>query len=462
MKKSLIRSVAATTALAAGLVGALAMSPSANAGEASSSARSAPVHTNFAFRGDVFGSRLLVEGVEVINARDAYAQQRCTTVLGGEPVIADSQASVPDNPLINVAATTSRTQTYRDTVTHRLGIRGTSTISDIHIGGEVGGVQTPTISINGLRAVSNAFFDKDTGRFGHLESFDFSSMTIEYAGTPAEGTPLADLLDILNQTTGDVPGQVFDLLQQLNVPIEIPGLGSIALGAAHGTRDANSATSEAYALNIRVNADGKDSELRLGRARTRISRPVPAGVFHSTAMGLDMFAADKAIHVGNIGRRSIPCEGTGGEVVVQKIASASVLAGAVVNLTGVRYAFMGEQFRNGAANGMVSSSLAKLEIPAVNLEIRGITSKVVMHKGPDSNRVRRTISTGVQQILVNGASLPIPRPGHPLAFDGGVIETRIIPNSTFYGAEVHAVRVTLLDFDAVLDLGWAAGHIMPK
>lgn len=461
MNKSLNRVMAATTALAAGLVGTLVMSPSATAEQASGSARSTPVHTNFGFKGDVYGSKLLVDGVEVRTVKDAYAQQRCTTIAGADPVIKNSAASVPDNPLISVAATSSTAQTYRDTVAHRLGIRGVSTISDIHIGGEVGGVQTPTISINGLRSMSNAFFDKDTHKFGHQESFDFSSMTIEYAGTPVEGTPLADLLDILNQTSGDIPGQVFDLLEQLNVPIEIPGLGSISLGAAKGSTGDHFAVSEAYALRILVNADGHDSVLQLGRARTRVGSPVPAGVFHSTAMGLDMLMANKTVHLGNIGQRSIPCEGTGGEVVVQKIASASVLRGAAVNLTGIRYAFMGQQFRNGAANGMVASSLAKLEIPAVNLEIRGISAKVVMRKGPDSNQVRKTISTGVQQILVNGASLPIPRPGHPLEFDGGVIESRIIPNSTSYGAEVHAVRVTLLDFDAVLDLGWAAGHILP-
>ncbi|GAB3764617.1 hypothetical protein GCM10027600_12140 [Nocardioides ginsengisegetis] len=451
--------MAASAALAAALAGALAGGTPAEAHHGSDGTTGKPMPTNFGFKGDVFGVKLLLENVEQRSVKDAYAQQRCTRYAGRE-VVKSSTAAVPDNPLINVSATTSRTRTYRDADTGTYGVRGSSAISDVEIGGDVGGQQTPTISIKGFTTSSDAFHSAKG--FGHREALDFASFQIAHLSDSVPVPPeLQDLLDAIDSTTGDVVGQVIDVLQSANTPIEIPGLGSISLGTNKGSTGSHFAISESYALKINVDANGQNQTLQLGRARTRIGSPTPGGVFRSIAMGMDAYALNNTLHLGNIQQRSIPCEGTGGKVKHQHVDSASLALGVIVNLTGIDYRFKGDQNADGTASGFTSSHIDKVEIPAVNLELDDVNGKVAVDHRHRTGAVGRTITFSVGKILVNGEEQPVPAPGKSLTFQGGVIETRIV-KSNFYGSEVHAVRVTLTDFDSVLDFGWAAAHVFPR
>jgi hypothetical protein len=457
---SLRKAVAATTVCAAGLAGTLATIPSADAGTSGHRAGH-PVRTNLGYKATVYGTKVIVDGVEVRNAKEAFAQQQCTRVAGRQ-VVKNSTLTIPDNELVHVSAASSRTNTYlKDGVN---GVRGISTIADLTLGGEFQGVATPTLSLQGLTSTADSFRKKD-GSFGHQETFTFDGLHI---GNLPEQIPqeLQDLLDVLGSTTGDVVNQVIQLLSETTGnAIEIPGLGSIGLGGVKSGRvGPHSASSESYALRLLVNATGHDTVITLGRARTAISEPVPAGVFHSRAMGLEMFGGNDLLRLGGLQEQSIPCQGTHGKVQHHRIADVSVLGG-LVNLSGIDYALRGDQKANGSARGFVSSTIGSLEVPSLGLVIDGIRSKVNLHKRQDTTKVERTIRTGLAKITLNGEEIALPKPGQQVDLgDGNILEYRIVKQNRL-GAEVKAFRLTLpglIPGGSILEVGWAGGHILPN
>ena len=171
--------------------------------------------------------KLVTDGVEALDLKDAHAQQLCTRAVG-QIVERESVLSVPDNPLINVSASTSRTETYVDGSTH--GVRGTSTIGDVTIGGTVGPLTTPRLVIKGLQTTANAF--NTPQGYGHDEAFTFASISLELLdNTLVTSLPpeLQQLLAPLDQVTDTVftgtqatAQQVFQVLSDVTKPIEIP------------------------------------------------------------------------------------------------------------------------------------------------------------------------------------------------------------------------------------------------
>lgn len=459
MNKSLTRVIASLTVCAAGLAGALVTTTSADASTASRTDRL--VKTNLGYKATVYGTKVIIDGVELRNSKEAFAQQRCTRYAGRD-LLKSSTLSLPDTELIKVSAASSHTETYVKNGVN--GVRGVSTIADLALGGEFQGVQTPTVSLQGLTSVADSFRKAD-GSFGHQETFTFEGLKIQNLPeqVPQE---LQDLLDILGSTTGDVVTQVIDLLSSVaGNTIEIPGLGSIGLaGVKSGWTTEHAAASETYALRLLVNATGHDTVLTLGRARTAISEPVPAGVFHSRAMGLEMFGGNDLLRLGGLQEQALGCSGTNGKVRTHKVAGARVLGG-LVNLTGIEYSLMGDQKANGSARGFVASRIGSLDIPSLGLVIDGITSKVAMRKAADTTKVQRTISTGLARILLNGEELRLPKPGETVDLgDNNTLQYRVVKQN-WTGAEVKALRLTLpglIPGGSILEVGWAGGHINPN
>ena len=223
-----IRTTAAI-AIAGSLVLAGALSAPAQAID--DQRRSSAQLTDFGYRGDVYGVKLVTDNVEALNLKDAHAQQLCTRSVG-QVVEKRSVLAAPDNPLINISASTSRTETYRDGSTH--GVRGTSTIGDVSIGGTVGPLTTPRLVIKGLTTTANAF--NTPQGYGHRESFTFASISLDLLdNTVVQNLPpeLQQLLAPLDQVTDTVfegtqqaAQQVFDVLADATAPIQIPGLGT--------------------------------------------------------------------------------------------------------------------------------------------------------------------------------------------------------------------------------------------
>ena len=512
MKKSLKRAAAASAVCAVSLAGTLATNPTAVAGEAAEARASQKPITDFGMKALAFGTKVSVGGVDIKSLKDSLKIQACTRESGWDRE-QDSKLStdeiaaiITDNApaeiakLISLSPSTSRTSTYREGgVT---GTRAVSTIGDITLGGDlVQDVKIPTLAITGLTSTADSFHDPaaadgDGNPFGTAESFGFEGIELKYEGTVVEGTPLADLLDIVNDVAtpvNEVVDQVVKLLTSdevidLGGIIEIPGLGSIGLGKSFSNIGEHSASSGASALAIEVDPSENDNDspvlLKLGYAQSRIADSKPSGVFRSTIMGLDFEALPltddvSVLHMGGIGTESIPCEGTDNKKVVKTIEGERAIPlnipglGGVAVLDGLEYSYKAKQMSRGRARSMAKSSLASFSIPLLDLEITGISSKLNL-KSRDRQKVRGSNKPKfkVGEIMYKGESL-MPEGGlkirdfveftiDELGGEKGFITFGPRYTRNWYGAKLSAVSLAIPSAGIELDLGWLESQIYPR
>lgn len=465
---SSIRTVLATSAAVAVAAGTTIAGVPAS-GATSAAARVATL-SDFGYRADVYGVKLVTDNVEAFNVKDAHAQQRCTRAVGAT-VQRQSAVTVPDNPLITASVSTSRTATYRDAGTN--GVRGINTIADVTLGGELSpGVRTPTITLKGLTSTADAFHTPKG--FGHRESFTFDGITIDLLdNTVLQNLPpeLQDLLAPLDQAQGQVftgaSTAVNEVIQALRDGgldgIEIPGLGTIGLGSSSGRTTGKSATSNVSALQILLTAGGRRQLLELGTARTRIGAPAPAGVFRAGGSAMDLQALQDNLHFGSIQHKALPCEGTLGKTVTYTVPSASQLVGVATNLAGATYTHKGSQDpKRDLAKGVTSTKVASFSIPALQLEIEGIAATARM-RGFDGERVASKVATSIGSITSGGRPLAIPAPGQSVELPNGegLIQRQLVDPSR-YGKQVVALRITLFSQAVVIDLARTGGRIYPR
>ncbi|WP_210650626.1 choice-of-anchor P family protein [Nocardioides sp. SYSU D00065] len=460
-------------ALSLGLSAALALSsavgvPAQGSDPIDARAGSAPQLTDFGYRGDVYGVKLVTDSVESLNLKDAHAQQLCTRAVG-QVVERESAVSVPDNPLIHVSASTSRTETYVDGDTH--GVRGTNTIGDIAIGGTVGPLTTPRLVIKGLRTTANAF--NTPQGFGHAESFTFASISLELLdNTVVQSLPpeLQQLLAPLDQVTDtvftgtqQVAQQVFQVLTDVTRPIQIPGLGTIALGYKNGRANSHNAQSQASALRIEVTAGDRRQLVELGTARVRMGGPAPVGVFRSGGTAMDYQALQGALRFGNVEHKALPCQGSNGRTQTYQVPHASQLLPVPVLLDGVTYQVNGDQFRaKKVAKGWSRTAISSVSVPSAQLVINDVSSRAAMRQKA-GKRVTSKISTAIGSITVGGQAIAVPAPGEVVELPNGAGEIqRQVVDTGYRGSQVIALRLTLYSEAVVIDLARTAGRIYPR
>jgi hypothetical protein len=432
------------------------------------SAREGAQLTDFGYRGDVYGVKLVTNSVEALNLKDAHAQQLCTRAVG-QVVEKQSIASVPDNPLINVSASTSRTETYAEGNQH--GVRGTNTIGDISIGGTVGPLTTPKLVIKGLQTTANAF--NTPQGYGHAESFTFASISLDLLdNTLVQNLPpeLQQLLAPLDQVTDTVftgtqqaAQQVFQVLSDVTKPIEIPGLGSIALGYKNGRANSHNAQSQASALRIDVTAGDTRQLVELGTARVRMGGPAPAGVFRSGGTAMDYQALQGALKFGGVEHKALPCQGSQGRTQTYKVASATQLVPVPVMLSGVTYQVNGDQFKQKkVAKGWSRTAISSVSIPSAQLVISDVSSRAAMRQKA-GKRVVSKISTAVGSITVGGEAIPVPAPGEVVELPNGTGEIqRQLVDTGYRGSQVIGLRIKLYGEAVVIDLARTSGRIYPR
>jgi hypothetical protein len=476
VKKSWSRSIVLGAACAVALAGSLTVTSSATAErEAHSHARGQKGGiTPYAYRANTFGTKVVVNGVELKTVKDAQALQKCTRQLRGEIVKGSSLGTdglLPiGNDLIRISPSTSRTQTYHSG--NRYGVRGINLIGDIAVGGTVGDIQTPVLKIEGLQSVADSFVDagstRGKDRYGFASDFGFKGISLEIPDGTQLPPEVQQLLEIVNQVAtpmNQVVDQVVQLLVQVGGTIEIPGLGSLGLGTKHGKTTAHSAESRAYALKIQVNSpvDGSKTVVQLGQATSRISDPVPSGVFRTTMSALSVDVGD-LLSFGGVSQTSIPCEGTGGRTRTKTIKAASVLG--LVSLSDVQYSWSGKQFSRGhgkrkkdQAKGFVQTRIGQVSIPSAGLVINGLTSRVDMKSKKENAPVRSSASTSVGSITIDGTPTAPLQPGETRDINGGVIRYAIRSNDNFYGTENEGLQVILFQDNVVIDLANVNGQI---
>ena len=471
MEKQVQRRLTAAVAIGVGAALSLAtgIAPAQAAGDSTTSARAARADslTNFGYRGDVYGVKLVTDSVEALNLQDAHAQQLCTRSVGK---VAEQQSavSVPDNPLIHVSASTSRTETYADGSTH--GVRGTNTIGDISIGGTVGPLTTPKLVIKGLQTTAHAF--NTPQGYGHEESFTFASISLELLDNtlvqqlPPELQQLLAPLDQVTDTvftgTQQVAQQVFQVLSDVTKPIVIPGLGSIALGYENGRANSHNAQSQASALRIEVTAGERRQLVELGTARVRMGGPAPVGVFRSGGTAMDYQVLDGALKFGNVEHKALPCQGSRGRTQTYQVPHASQLLPVPVLLDGVSYQVNGDQFRaKKVAKGWSRTAIRTVSIPTAQLVISDVSSRAAMRQKA-GKRVRSKISTAIGSITVAGQPIEVPAPGGVVELPNGAGEIqRQLVDTGYRGSQVIGLRIKLYSEAVVIDLARTAGRIYP-
>lgn len=458
-----------TAAISVGLSAGLALGAgvSAQAADGADTRAARAALTDFGYRGDVYGVKLVTDSVEALNLKDAHAQQLCTRAVG-QVVERESIVSTPDNPLINVSASTSRTETYANGSTH--GIRGTNTIGDISIGGTVGPLTTPKLVIKGLQTTANAF--NTPQGYGHAESFTFASISLSLLdNTVVENLPpeLQELLAPLDQVgdtvftgTQQVAQEVFQVLSDVTKPIQIPGLGSIALGYQNGRSNSHNAQSQASALRIEVTAGDRRQLVELGTARVRMGGPAPVGVFRSGGTAMDYQVLDGALKFGNVQHKALPCQGSRGRTQTYQVPHASQLLPVPVLLDGVSYQVNGDQFRaKEVAKGWSRTAIRTVSIPTAQLVISDVSSRAAMRQKA-GKRVRSKISTAIGSITVAGQPIEVPAPGGVVELPNGAGEIqRQLVDTGYRGSQVIGLRIKLYSDAVVIDLARTAGRIYP-
>ncbi len=451
-----------TTGLVAGL--ALVAGPTAPARADDDAKRL----TDFGYRGDVYGVKLVTDSVEALDLKDAHAQQLCTRAVG-QTVERQSAVSVPDNPLIRVSASTSRTETYADGSTH--GVRGTNTIGDVTVGGTVGPLTTPKLVIKGLQTTADAF--NTPQGYGHDEGFTFASISLELLPETVVGNlppELQELLEPLDQVTGTVftgtqaaAQQVFEVLGDVTGPIEIPGLGSISLGYEKGRATAHAAQSQASALRIEVTAGDRRQLVELGTARVRMGGPAPVGVFRAGGTAMDYQVLDGALRFGNVEHKALACQGSRGRTQTFTVPHASQLLPVPVLLDDVVYQVDGDQRRaRKVAKGWSRTAIGTVTVPSAQLVISDVSSRAAMRQKA-GKRVGSKVSTAVGSITVAGQPLEVPAPGGvvELPNGAGVIQRQLV-DTGYRGSQVIGLRITLFSEAVVIDLARTAGRIYAR
>lgn len=440
-----------------------------------------PSVTRFGYNATVFGTKVVLGGVEVRSLKDALVNRPCTRRTGLESSSSSllSTDVLPEGlrDIVDFSLSTSTTKTYRVHSLGIYGIRATNTLADLSLGGEVLGAPTPQVVIKGLQSVADSHYGgngaaKGAGAFGYDTSFKYQGLALKLNEDDPISSSLQTLFDILGvdpiEAVNEFVAVPLNALLQVisTLPLEIPGLGSISLGKATGATTAHGAVSEAYALKIVL--DGIDAlgvpetTLQLGRAISNISEPVKAGVFRSRMSALEANIGG-LLRVGGIDQRTLPCEGTAGKVVTRTVAKAGVPQ--VLALSGVKYQYKGTQ-KGKRANGFVSTTIGEVKLLQANVVLKGVTSRVDMLSRTPNSRVVSKARTTVGKLLIGGEEVSLPALGKWLKFEDstgqiGRLRVNVLDPAAdgFFGKHLTGVQIALPGTNTTIDLGIANGEI---
>jgi len=446
VKISIRRAVTAAAVGALAATGAVSLSPTATAQQQAAST-STPVLTPYGYNTVASGLKLMAQGVDVRTVRQALVTQSCTRLANTDLKVAKSAVATPDNPLINVSAITSTSKTYK--IGTKYGAIATNTIGDVAIGNADFG----TITIKGLTTSADAFHTP-TG-YHSKPSLDLAKISITLPGGTEIPAPLQDLLDAIDSQVMD---QVITVLQTATAPIEIPGFGKIAIGETWKQKGAHFASADAHGLVIQFTGDGNNTLIYLGQAHSRIGGVAPKSVFRSNIQAMDVQALDGAVHLSRVGATNLPCEGTYGATRHKAVDTAGIVSPLLVKLSGIDNSYAGTQSKDGAT-GWVQSTVGTVEIPAAQLTLKGIVSRVKVTK-VNGKPLTSVVKTSLGELIIGGDSVAVPAPGEVLELTNGIgtIETGLVDKGKL-GATAQAVRISLFEENVVILLGWADNNI---
>ncbi|MGA8256707.1 MAG: hypothetical protein WB767_09050 [Nocardioides sp.] len=477
MTKAAIVGLACLATVTAGTI-----APTATAAPATVTTKVAPANknsvTDFGYNATVFGTKVLLGGIEIRTLKDALINRPCTRRVGLEST-EDSIIStnlLPDalRSIVDFSLSRSTTQTYREGAAY--GVRGVNSLANLSLGGELLGQPTPRLVLKGLVSKADAFYNgqaaRGKGSFGFRNSFGYEGLELQLTEDDPVSETLQTLFDILGvdpvEAVNEAVAVPLNALLQVigSVPLVIPGLGEVALGQARGKKTANSADSEAYALKITLEEIPSlgipATTLQLGRALAQVSRPVQFGVFRSKMSALE---ADLGglLKLGGVGQRALPCHGTSKKVVTSRVGSAGIPE--VLSISGVEYKYQGVQ-KGKAANGFVQTTIGKIKLLQANVVVEGLVARVGLKSAKPNQRVQSIPSVTIGRLLINGEEIKGLGFGKAIDFSdntgqrGSLIMGYLDPAvDPFFGKHLSGLRIKLPGTNTGIDLGIANGEV---
>jgi hypothetical protein len=420
--------------------------------------------TDFGFQTTAYGTRVMAKQVDLRSARTAFSYISCTRLTGRRADRRIAEVGGKGTPLdgvLHVGAVTSHSRTYRAKHGRVVGVRSVNQIAGVTIGDP--GANQPHLGLGALTTTAKAWHVRGKG-FRTSTNFDGLDLELNLApGTPIEG-PLQQLTDAVS---GGLD-QVLELLgsnQFAKSGIEIPGLGTIKVGHERNTKKKGYAAASAYALKIDL-VNG--STVALGRAWARITKNVPAGVFHGVGYGAQVSAVDGILKVGRVVTRALPCQGTHGKVRTSHLAGLDLGAAGVLKVGAASARSYGIQRKSGYARGWTEGQVAGIEIGTgdTKLVINALKARAKVVK-TKSGKVRKSAagttigsgSFGGQKIeFPDAGAVPLPKEAQ------GVLKLEVNKVHRFKrGINVVALQITLLPgtpAETVVKLGGA--HVRIK
>lgn len=380
--------------------------------------------TSFAFKGSAYGTKLSGGEIPADSDTTAFVGMGCTNDAGIRKGNHVTAATLPDTGSAEQVVSKLRT-TQRKGVTSNI---ATASVERLVLGAEPG-----KIELKAITSKAKAFHGAD--------GFDSTVKTTigSVALIPAAGDP--------QQLEVPTPGQ----------PLEIPGVATITVGAGTTPKSADGAKAFADGVKIEL-ASG--TTVRVAHTRATIERGVESGLLSGTAYAANSKALDGNLQMGRNPLVLMPCAGTDGQERVKSLAYVNL--GDRVTLRNLTSREKGTQFAR-RATGYELGKVGIIELNDAEVIIRDVLGKVKVTR--QGRKLTRDITTEVGSVVVNGEEREFPAEENVLEIPGVAKLERAIVRETKYGAEVIALRITLLDQlgaqKAVLNIGAADLAIRP-
>jgi hypothetical protein len=401
--------------LALAFAGVVAPVPSGFAAQAEASSR--PTPTTFALKGSGYGSRVVGGDVPTGSGTTAYRVIGCTNKAGLDRENHQLEETIPGLGTASEIKTRVWTRKRGGVVSSY----SRNTIARITM--QDG--PTGSLEINGILSLSRAFHDKTGFHTSHRTTVQSISFT------PPGGAPQA--MDL------PTPGN----------PVEIPGIGRLAVGETTNRVNGEGATIQTDALKVDLTATG--SRIRLARTKAQIRSGLVSGIFSGNASGSRSALLDGHVTSGRSPYQVMPCQGTGGEVRKKSITRTELAGGLLAQ--GLSTQERANQNKR-RAHGYVQASVERLNL-AGRFTARNIVGRVNVERLA-GGKLRRTIEgTTMGRVTVDGETQSFPDTG-VLEIPGVAKLERNIVRKVEGGLRVVALRITLLEgTGAVVNLGEA-------
>jgi hypothetical protein len=388
----------------------------------SAPADAATTATRFAVSANGFGTWIKGGQLPASSRDTAFQSLGCTNRVGVTKSNTFAGVS-PGGLTLSGVATTLTT----DKVAGTVAVTSSQNVADLKLAADLG-----TLEVQGVTSVSRAWHNA-TG-FHSAATTTVAAITFAPSGLPAQSIPVPS------------PGQ----------SIDVPGVGSIALGATSHYANGSGADARADSLIITVTATG--SKVTVGHSRVRIDGGITRGVFAGNSSATKASGLSGAVTSGPTPLSIMPCQGTHGQVHVKDLVGVNL--GDQVHVGAVHSEQRSSQ-TSTKASGYELGRVAGVTLGNGQLVIKTIIGKATVTR-TDAGITRSISGTKVGSVTLNGQTLTFPPTG-VLEIPGIAKLERAVVTKLNNGVSVVGLRVTPLDGSgAVLNLGNARLTIRPS